>query len=172
MPSSKAIRAVAVLEGLKGVVVLLAATGLLALLHHDTHRMVAVLIEHAHLNPASRYPKIFVDAAGQLADPRLWQLAAGATMYSIVRLIEGYGLYRERAWAEVLAALSGAIYVPFELMELMHRPTGLAASLLALNLAVVVLMLHTLSARRKAARSVAYNSMQRTALRAAADAER
>jgi uncharacterized membrane protein (DUF2068 family) len=69
-----------------------------------------------------------------------------------VRLVEAYGLYRERAWAEVLAALSGGIYIPFELTELVHRPTGLAALLLALNIAIVAFMLHALNARRKAVR--------------------
>ncbi len=77
----------AVVEGLKGIVVLLAASGLLALLHHDTHMLAALLIEHTHLNPASKYPRIFIDAADQLTDPRLWQLAAGAAMYSALRLV-------------------------------------------------------------------------------------
>lgn len=155
MPSSSAIRLVATLEGIKGVIVLFAASGLLALVHHDVHRLAALLVEHAHLNPASKYPKIFLDAATQVNDPQLWQLAAGAAAYSVLRLAEAYGLYRDRAWAEVLAAVSGAIYVPFELMELVHRPTGLAASLLTLNLAVVALMVYALNARRKAVRSAA-----------------
>lgn len=155
MPSSSAIRLVAALEGLKGAVVLLAATGLLALIHQDIHRLAALLVEHAHLNPASRYPKIFLEAAAQVNDSRLWQLAAGATIYSALRLAEAYGLYRDRAWAEVLAAGSGAIYVPFELIELVRRPSGLSASLLTLNLAVVAIMLNALNIRRKAARSAA-----------------
>jgi uncharacterized membrane protein (DUF2068 family) len=155
MPSSRALRLVAVLEGFKGVVALLAASGLLALVHHDVHQLAAVLVEHAHLNPASKYPKIFLQAAAEVSDPRLWQLAAGATAYSAIRLVEGYGLYRERAWAEVLAALSGAIYVPFELAELLHRPTGLAALLLVLNVAIVAFMVHTLNARRKTVRGAA-----------------
>lgn len=152
MQSSKALRLVAALEGLKGVVVLLAASGLLALVHHDVHRLAAILVEHAHLNPAAKYPRIFLDAAAELNDPRLWQLAAGAVAYSTIRLIEGYGLYRQRTWAEVLAALSGAIYIPFEVAELLHRPTVLAMLLLALNIAIVAFMMYTLSARRRAGR--------------------
>ena len=152
MRSSRALRLVAALEGLKGLVVLLAASGLLALIHHDVHRLAAMLVEHAHLNPASKYPKIFLDAAAEVNDPRLWQLAAGAAAYATVRLVEAYGLYRERAWAEVLAALSGAIYIPFELTELVHRPSGLAVLLLGLNIAIVAFMLHALNARRKAVR--------------------
>jgi uncharacterized membrane protein (DUF2068 family) len=52
----------------------------------------------------------------------------------------------------VLAALSGAIYIPFELTELVHRPSGLAVLLLGLNIAIVAFMVHTLNARRQALR--------------------
>lgn len=91
-----------------------------------------------------------MDAAAQVTDVRLWQLAAGAATYSVLRLIEAYGLYRERTWAEVLAAVSGAVDVPFEVGELVQRATALATALLALNLAVVALMVRALYARRKA----------------------
>ncbi len=151
MPSSRAIRVIAAIEALKGLVVLFAASGLLALIHHDVHRLAGLLIAHAHLNPASKYPKIFLDAAAEVTDPRLWQLAAGAAAYSVLRLVEGYGLYKQRAWAEILAALSGVVYVPFELIELFLRPSMLATLLLALNLAVVAVMVHALKARRGAA---------------------
>ena len=77
-------------------------------------------------------------------------LAAGATLYALVRLIEAYGLFYERAWAEVLAAVSGAIYVPFELVALLHKPSWHAAALLALNLAVVAFMVRAMVRRRAA----------------------
>jgi uncharacterized membrane protein (DUF2068 family) len=150
-PSRKAIQLVAALEALKGIVVLLAASGLLALMHHDLHAIAAKLIEHAHLNPASHYPKIFLDAADHLTDSRLKELALGAALYSVLRLLEGYGLFRERIWAELLAALSGTVYIPFEMAALWHDPTLLSAGLLILNVGVVALMVIALNARRKAA---------------------
>jgi uncharacterized membrane protein (DUF2068 family) len=137
------------IECLKGAVVLLAASGFLALIHHDVHRVAAVLVEHAHLNPASKYPRIFVDAAAQVNDTRLWQLAGGAIMYSSLRLVEAYGLYRGHSWAELLAALSGAVYVPFEVIELVNHPTLLVLGLLALNLGVVALMARALYLRSR-----------------------
>jgi uncharacterized membrane protein (DUF2068 family) len=149
MHSSRAVRWVAALEGLKGDVVLLAAFGVLGLIHHDVHQWAANLIEHAHLNPASKYPKIVLDAAAQVNDPRLWQLAAGALAYSVVRLVEAFGLYHGRVWAEMLGAVSGAIYVPFEIGALVHRPSFLSAALLALNLAVVSIMVYALQVRRR-----------------------
>jgi uncharacterized membrane protein (DUF2068 family) len=144
----RALHAIALFEALKGAVVLLAASGLLTLIHRDVHAVAARLIEHLHLDPASRYPRIFLDAAANLHDGRLLLLAAGAAVYALLRFVEAYGLHRGRAWAQVLAAVSGGIYVPFELGELLRRPTWHGGALLAINLLVVVVMVHALWQRR------------------------
>jgi uncharacterized membrane protein (DUF2068 family) len=145
----RAVRAIALLEAAKGGLVLLAASGLLALLHEDVHALAARLIEHLHLNPASRAPKIFVDAAAHLDDRHLVLLAIGAAVYAACRLAEAWGLFRERAWAEWLSAISGAVYVPFEVANLWRGGGGLDAAALAVNLAVVALMAAALRRRRR-----------------------
>ncbi|MFT3664985.1 DUF2127 domain-containing protein [Piscinibacter sp.] len=145
---NSAVRFVALLEALKGLLSLLAATGLLSLVHKDLHALALRLVEHAHLNPAARYPEIFLAAASNLQNSRLVFLALGAAAYSVLRFVEAYGLFRGRTWAEVLAAASGAIYLPFELVEFVHRPSALHAALLAGNLAVVLLMVGALVRRR------------------------
>src|SRR5450631_2589302 len=104
-----AIRTVALFEAFKGSVVLMAASGFLSLIHKDVHLVASRFIHHMHLNPASHYPLIFLDAASNLHDRRLIFLAVGAITYAFVRFFEAYGLYTEKAWAEVLAAISGAI---------------------------------------------------------------
>ena len=146
---SPAIRTVALFEACKGAVVLMAASGLLSLIHKDVHAVASKFIEHLHLNPASRYPQIFLDASSNVHDSRLVLLAIGAAAYALVRFVEAYGLYGEKAWAEVLAAVSGAIYVPFELAGLVRRPTWHGALFLMLNLFVVAIMVGALLQRRK-----------------------
>ncbi|MFC5499463.1 DUF2127 domain-containing protein [Caenimonas terrae] len=146
---SAAIRAVAFFEAFKGALVLAAGSGLLLLVHRDVHAMAAALVEHLHLNPASHYPTIFLDAAANTQDSRLMALAAGAAGYATLRLVEAYGLYRERAWAEVLAAVSGAVYVPFEVAGLIRHPGWHGALLLAVNLGIVGLMVAALLKRRR-----------------------
>ena len=143
-----AIKSVAAFEALKGVLVLTASSGLL-LGHRDLQSLAARLVEHTHLNPASKYPHIFLDAAAHLQDTNLLVLALGAACYSALRFIEAYGLYRNAAWAEVLAALSGAIYVPFEVANLWRHATWLSVGSLALNLAVVAVMVVSLLRRRR-----------------------
>lgn len=143
-----AIRAIALLEALKGVAVLLAGSGALALLHHDIAALATTLVEHAHLNPAAHYPSVFIEAARHVDDHRLMQLAAGAAAYGCLRLAEGWGLYFRRPWAEGLAALSGAIYIPFEVRGLTAGDGWVAALLLAVNVCVVALMVNALRHRR------------------------
>lgn len=144
MKQSGALRTVALFEAGKGVVVLLAGFGLLSLIHHDVQRSAERLLAHAHLNPASRYPGIFIDLARQLTDARLALMAVGAAAYSLVRFVEAYGLWHARLWAAWFAALSGGIYIPFELFELYERLTWISAGALVLNSAVVVVMLSCL----------------------------
>lgn len=144
-----AVRAVALVEGCKGLLVLLAASGLVSLVHQDLADVAIRLVEHAHLNPAARYPGIFIQAASHLQEAGLVWLALGAAAYSLLRLAEAYGLFHERVWAEVLAAASGAIYVPIELVELVRRPTGLGAVILSVNVAIVLVMVRALRGRRE-----------------------
>lgn len=145
---NKAVRLTAYFEALKGAVVLLAATGLLSLPSADLYTFALKLVEHAHLNPAAKYPAIFLMAAKNLENSRLVLIALGAAAYSALRFVEAYGLFRERTWAEVLAAVSAAIYLPFELVEVARHPTPMHAALLIANSAVVYIMVNALSRNR------------------------
>lgn len=140
----KTLRAVALIEATKGMLVILTGFGALSLIHRDVQQFAERLVGHLHLNPAKHFPQIFIEAASHLTDARLWTLAAFAAAYGLVRLIEAYGLWHGRRWAEWFAAASGAIYVPFELYELLHKTSWLALGTLAVNLLVVGLMLFAL----------------------------
>lgn len=152
---NSAVRVVAFFELFKGALILLVGTGVLALRHKGVYDVALSLIEHAHLNPASRYPHIFLDAANDLQNTRLLLLAGGAAGYSAFRFVEAYGLLFARSWAEMLAALSGAIYLPFELASLLRHPTPLHYAILLANLAVVGIMLYALMRKRRALQSTA-----------------
>lgn len=136
-PDSPGLRAVATLEAVKGLVVLLAGFGAFALIHRDVQAVADALVRHSHLNPAHHFPRIFLRAAGHMTDSRLWMLAAGALAYSAVRFAESWGLWRARRWAEWLGALSGSVYVPFEVVSLLARPTPLKVTTLLANVSIV-----------------------------------
>jgi uncharacterized membrane protein (DUF2068 family) len=145
----KTLRAIAIFEGAKGALVLAAGFGLLLLAHRDLQALAERAVEHLHLDPASHYPRIFIDLAARTTDTRLWLLALGAVAYAAVRFTEGYGLWKARPWAEWFAAASGAIYMPFEVHRILHGSGWHAAVALALNAAIVAVMLYALVQRKR-----------------------
>ena len=136
------VRAIAFFEALKGALVVVAGFGLLALVHRDLEDLAERLVRHSHLNPASHYPRVFIEAAANTSDSRLRTLAALAFVYSTVRFVEAYGLWKMRAWAEWFAIISGCVYLPVELYELIEKPTLIRAGILILNALVVAYLLY------------------------------
>jgi uncharacterized membrane protein (DUF2068 family) len=114
LPRSTGLKCVAFFEGAKGTLVLGAGCGLLLLIHRDLHQAASELIRLFHLNPASKYPGIFLDLADRTSDARLWAMAAAAAIYAAVRCAEAIGLWFDRRWAEWFGFLSGAIYLPLD----------------------------------------------------------
>jgi uncharacterized membrane protein (DUF2068 family) len=138
----RGIRAVASIEALKGAVVLIAGFGLLALVHHDLQTVAEDLVRLSHLNPARHYPRVFIEAASNINDSRLRLFAGLALVYSCVRFIEAYGLWRIRAWAEWFAILSGGVYLPVEIYELIEHATCLKGFVLFINAVIVAYLLY------------------------------
>jgi uncharacterized membrane protein (DUF2068 family) len=131
------LRTVASFEATKGILVMAVGLGLLSLIHHDVQRTAEAVVRHLHLNPARHYPRVFIEAAARVSDARLWLLASGAFAYAVVRGVEAYGLWRARVWAEWVAILSGAIYLPIETYALVHHATAVKAIVLLVNVAIV-----------------------------------
>jgi uncharacterized membrane protein (DUF2068 family) len=137
----KALRAVASVEFLKGLVVLLAGFGVLSLVHRDAWDVAESFLEWLHISPDTHYAQVFLNLADQVTDAKLWAVAMGALAYSSLRFAESYGLWRERPWAEWLALISGALYLPFEIFELIRRPDWIRLAIFLVNLAVVLYMI-------------------------------
>lgn len=136
----RGLRTVAILEAAKGAVVLLAAFGFLEIVRHniDLDAVAQNLLFFFHVNPDLRLSHVVMRAAGKMMDANVLTVLGIATVYSSLRLIESYGLWRQRVWAEWLAIISGAIYLPYELYKLVRRPTPLHWTILLINIAVVV----------------------------------
>jgi uncharacterized membrane protein (DUF2068 family) len=136
-PIRRALRSIAAVEALKGFVALAAGLGLLGLVHRDLHHLAASLIGHIGLDPGDRYPAMLLRTVDVLRSANLRSILLAVTAYSSVRFLEAYGLWCNRTWGEWLGALSGALYVPFELRHLAYRPTVATAVVIALNIGVV-----------------------------------
>jgi uncharacterized membrane protein (DUF2068 family) len=149
-PHIKVLRAVASLELAKGLAAVAGIFGILFLVHKDPGDVADWCLTVLHISPDHHFAQIFLDWADSLTDKKLWVVAGVAAIYSILRFVEAYGLWRARAWAEWIALVSAALYVPFEIFKIVTRPSLFHISALLINLAVIVYMAYVLWEARKA----------------------
>ena len=139
--STAALRAIAVLEATKGALVVLIAAGLLTLLHRDVPGTVEHLLTHLHIHSDRRIGRALIDAFAHVTDGRLWTIAGACLLYAAARFTESYGLWNRRVWAEWFALLSGALYLPWEILQVLERGSRWHWAIFLVNLAIVLYML-------------------------------
>ena len=155
------LRAVALLEMLKGILAIAAAIGLFTLRHRDIGDIVENLIESLHLNPAHRVVQALIAAADRLSEAKIVAMIGVAAAYAIIRFIEAYGLWNGRAWAEWFAIVSGSAYLPWEIIEVIKHPNRFRWAVLIVNILVVLYMIYV---RRDEAAAERMNSNRRRAV--------
>jgi uncharacterized membrane protein (DUF2068 family) len=138
----KGVRTVATVELAKGVIVFLAGLGLLSMRHKNIWGVAESLLEFLHVNPYHHYVGVFIDLVARISDVRLWKIALIASIYVILRFIEAYGLWYALPWAECMAAITGGIYVPFEVDDFIKRPNWFKLMVIVVNLLIVLYMLY------------------------------
>ncbi len=139
--SSKAgLRAVATFEALKGIVVLALGIALLAV-HSHVEDVAENLLYHLHIDFDRRVGHMLLNAASTVNNARWWTIGAAIGTYSSVRFIEAWGLWNMRVWAEWFALLSGAMYLPWEILKLTERVDWDRVAVLVINLMIILYML-------------------------------
>ena len=149
-----ALRCIAVFEAAKGLLVLAATGGLISLRHTDLHAAAdAFLLRHG-VNPERHYTRLFIESMAKATNHHVGQLAALGFAYALIRLVEGYGLWQGKHWAEWFAVISAGIYLPLEFQHFAHHATFLNAAVILFNI-VVILYLAKLLKQQRAQRHAA-----------------
>ena len=135
----QALRTVATMEFAKGVAVLAAA---ISLYWVDPTDVVGAFLDFLHISPDHHMAQVLLRSADSLNNASMWRVILVACVYSALRFAEAFGLWRARPWAEWIALVSGAMYIPFEVVKLAHRVSWFHVSILVINLAVVAYMFY------------------------------
>ncbi len=134
------LRIVALFEAGKGILVLASASAAFEFVHSGVQSAVEQLVRHFHLNPASHYPRILLDALSHLDNTRLALLGLGAVVYATIRFVEAYGLWHARRWAWMLGVASAGMYIPIEMFELAEHVTWAGMTVLLVNCLILMLL--------------------------------
>ncbi len=135
----EALRGVALLEFAKGALVLVAAISLYWL---DPSDVAGGFLSFLHISPDHHFARWLFMLTDKLGNIKFWHIVVGASCYSGLRFAESFGLWRARPWAEWIALISGAIYLPVEIKLLAHRITIFHAGIFVVNVAIVLFMFY------------------------------
>ena len=144
-----AFQAIAIFEATKGLAALAGLVGVLDLLHRDVHSVVMALIGRFSLDPEAHYPSLLLHYADLLPNADVRMLVLLGSAYITLRFLEATGLWLGKAWGEYLGALSGGIYIPFEVSHLVGEPNWLNASIVFINLVIVGYLVYALWLRHQ-----------------------
>lgn len=142
---ARSLRAIALFEAAKGALALVAAAALTAvgpdaLKHALTGAMSALHLLDADGGRPSLLDRITVETVDIAT--------AIIVVYGIMRLIEGWGLWRHRIWASWLGCIGAALYLPFEVYALWRQPDWLTWGVFLVNLVIVVVLARDIARRR------------------------
>ena len=113
--------------------------------HHLLHKNIADQIElfarHLRFNPESRLVIFILRKASIINGRVLERISLVAYCYATLTLIEGIGLYLEKAWGEFLTLIITASFLPWEILEIFRRLTWVRVGLLTINILVFAYLL-------------------------------
>ena len=135
----------ALFEGLKGLLALIAAASLEVLGPQPLRNAITGLIAKFNLDPAHGTLPSLLDAI----NPGAVHLAvAVVSLYAVWRLVEAWGLWRAKAWASWLGCVGTAAYLPLDVYALYYHHGWHTWAVLVLNLIVVAVLARDLVKRR------------------------
>ena len=130
--------------------------GALRLIGRDVGDLISNLANDLHFDQESRFVNFILDKASLINDPILRRIGLATFCYAGLCVIEGIGLYLERAWAEYLTLAITASFLPFEVRELVHRFTWARVAIFVINVAVLIyLLIFVLKRQRKRSQAAA-----------------
>jgi uncharacterized membrane protein (DUF2068 family) len=115
--------------------------GALRLVGKDIGDMLIRLAEHLRFNSEPRFVNFILEKSSLVTDHMLRRIGAVVFIYAALDLIEGTGLYFEKAWAEYLTLAITASFLPWEIFEVLRRVTWIRCGLLTINALVVFYLL-------------------------------
>lgn len=142
------LHALALFEGLKGMLALIAAASLELMGPQPLRDFINGLITKFNLNPDSGPLPTLLN----LINPAAVHLAATVlVIYAVWRLLEAWGLWRAKAWASWLGFVGTVAYLPLDLIGLYYHHGWHAWAVLLLNLLVAAVLGRDLLKRRNTA---------------------
>lgn len=140
---------IAIFKLSKAIFFTLLGVAALHMVHRNLGDYVLRLTDALPVDPEGRLVSFMLDKADLIGSRQLRHFGIAFFAYAVVCLVEGTGLFLQKAWAEYFTVILTALALPWETYELLHQFTIPRVGLLLLNLAVLLFLLWVLKRKRR-----------------------
>jgi uncharacterized membrane protein (DUF2068 family) len=145
--SGRFIFLIALERAVRGILLLVGGVYLLLHTGKDVSRLAYDVVRAFDLNPDRPFFRHTLDRLGRLRGHQVAVFGVAALGYGCLELVEATGLFLRKRWAEWLTVIATSLLVPFELYEVVHKPTILKVAGLTANLIIVVYLVRVVRRR-------------------------
>ena len=143
---------IAVFKLFKGASLIALGLGAFRLADPTTIHHLMNWLLHFSLTTGQQFIDKTIDLLSKLTRGHAAALGLGAMLYGSLFTVEGVGLWKGKRWAEYLTVIATSLLLPFELYELVHRPSVWKAAGIVVNLAIVAYLAYLLRRRVRSPR--------------------
>jgi uncharacterized membrane protein (DUF2068 family) len=111
--------------------------GILSLLNNDMEAFALGVAGFFNLDIDNLYVSAAIEKVGMMEDSTILGISIGMFLLGSLVLVEGWGLHLRRRWAEWLTVVATALFIPFEVYEIIVKVTPVKVGALVLNCAIV-----------------------------------
>ena len=137
----RALRIIATYKLLKAVALLLVAFSAFGLVGQSHLQSLSDWIMGLPIHHGHGFLVRVIDKLFELGPRKFVAIGAAACVYAGVFLVEGWGLWREKRWAEYLTVVVTASLIPLEAWEILRHLTWLKVLALVVNVAIVLYLI-------------------------------
>ncbi|WP_421850487.1 DUF2127 domain-containing protein [Marinomonas sp.] len=131
------LKAIALIDGVKGVLALCLALSVNAIAKQDLHQLAAQVMRNWPISPSNYYVDLLLTFVERATQQDHVLVISISLMYASFRFVIAYGLWHKLRWTEWFAFISGSLYIPFELYAIYQNTNLVNVSILLFNLMVV-----------------------------------
>ena len=144
----RALRAIAAFKLFKALALFVVAVASFDLVRWSQLHAFARWIDGLPVRHGHELLTSFLDELFQLGPRKFIAIGTAACAYAALFLVEAWGLWRGKRWAEYLTLIATASLIPFELYEIVQRITALRIGAIVVNVAILVYLIVLLRQER------------------------
>jgi uncharacterized membrane protein (DUF2068 family) len=142
------LRLIAIFKFFKAGCLIALGIGAFGLVHKDLGSELERWIMALRLDPGQHFLDLALAKASNLRPEQIKKLGLGSFLYAGLFLTEGTGLWLRKRWGEWVTVIISGSEVPIEFFEIHRHPSWVKVAVLAINVAIVIYLIHHMRSQR------------------------